>query len=117
VDPAFRSDLRKVRNLSKKLARKLFHAMLRYGPKLDKKQVLLGRFVDVGAELYAQTTSIALATTRIASGKSKDPESLRQTVHYFCRLSRGKIAALFKEVSSNADSQGYQVARRMLEGE
>lgn len=117
VDPAFRSDLRKVRNLSKKLARKLFHAMLRHGPKLDKKQVLLGRFVDAGAELFAQTSSIALATSRIASGKVDDPEALRETVRYFCRLSRGKVAALFREVGSNADSEGYGVARRMVEAE
>lgn len=114
VDPAFRSDLRKVRNLSKKLARKLFHSMLRHGPKLDKKQVLLGRFVDVGAELFAQTSSIALATSRIAGGKADDPEALRETVRYFCRLSRGKIAALFREVGANADSEGYRVARRMV---
>jgi hypothetical protein len=116
VDPAFRSDLRKVRNLSRKLARKLFHSMLRYGPKLDKKQVLLGRFVDVGAELYAQTSSIALASHQLAQGTANSPDDLRETVRYFCKLSRGKIATLLREVRNNADKEGYRVARQLIEG-
>jgi len=41
VSPEFRSDMRKMKSLSRKLSRGLFHAMLRYGPKLDKKRVML----------------------------------------------------------------------------
>ena len=114
VDPAFRSDLRKMRNLSKKLARKLFHAMLRHGPKLDKKQVLLGRFVDIGAELFAQTSSIALASHRLSVGKAEDADPLRETVSYFCRLSRCKAEVLLREVGRNADGAGYQLSRKLI---
>jgi hypothetical protein len=31
--------------------------MARYGPKLDRQQLLLGRLVDIGAELYAMSAS------------------------------------------------------------
>ena len=36
---------------SKRLARGLFHAMTRFGPKLDREQLLLSRFVGIATEL------------------------------------------------------------------
>ena len=69
IHPAFRRDVRKIRASSKKLARSLFHAMAVEGPKLEKRQALLGRFVDIGAELFAQTASIARASDLLRSGK------------------------------------------------
>jgi hypothetical protein len=115
TDPAFRSDLRKVRNLSKKLARSLFHAMLRYGPKLDKKQVLLGRFIDIGAELFTMTASISRAGYLIETGKAENESELKELVRYYCKLSRVKVAGIFREVRSNADGEGYRVARSLLD--
>src|SRR5438876_571153 len=38
---------------SKRLARGLFHAMARFGPKLDREQLLLSRFVGIATELFA----------------------------------------------------------------
>ena len=34
-------------------ARGLFHAMMRFGPKLDREQLLLSRFVGIATELFA----------------------------------------------------------------
>ncbi|MEM1440886.1 MAG: acyl-CoA dehydrogenase, partial [Verrucomicrobiota bacterium] len=111
--PEFRSDARKVKALSRKLARKLFHAMLRYGPKLEKKQVLLGRFVEIGAELFAMSASIGMAREFIEAGR-EDRADLVETVRYFNKISRGKVADLFRAIRSNADSEGYRIAKRML---
>ncbi len=116
VLPAFRREARIVRSISKRLARSLFHAMLRYGPGLEKKQVLLGRFVDIGAELFAMTASMAFAQHQIESGKSAKEDSVA-TVNYFCRLTRMKVDRLFRESRSNADSDGYRIARSMLSKE
>ncbi len=115
VLPEFRRDARKVRGLSKKLARKLFHSMLRYGPKLEKKQVLLGRFVEVGAELFAMTASMGYAKQLIESGRG-DREDLVETVRYFNKSSRGTVENLFRDMGSNADVEGYRIAKKMLEG-
>lgn len=112
--PEFRPDAGEVRDLSKKLARKLFHAMLRYGPKLEKKQVLLGRFVEVGAELFAMTASMGYAKQLIESGRG-EREDLVETVRYFNKSSRGKVNNLFRDMSTNADVEGYLLAKRMLE--
>jgi alkylation response protein AidB-like acyl-CoA dehydrogenase/3-hydroxyacyl-CoA dehydrogenase len=58
VPKEHRGEVRRIRNDSRRLARRLFHAMLRHGPKLDKRQVLLGRFVDEGAELLARAVVV-----------------------------------------------------------
>ncbi len=111
--PEFGNEARQVRAMSKRLARMLFHAMLRHGPKLEKKQVLLGRFVEIGAGLFAMTASMAYAQHLIESGKG-DRGDLVLTVRYFCRLTREKLNHLFHEVRHNADSDGYRIARKML---
>ena len=52
-----RKALRYVERTSRRLSRSLFHAMALHGPALEKKQLLLGRLVDVAGELFALTTS------------------------------------------------------------
>lgn len=110
----FSRETRFVRAMSKKLARSLFHAMLRNGPKLEKKQILLGRFVDIGAELFAMTAAMAYARQLVGEGKEGN-ESPVPTVKYFCHLTRMKVDRLFRELSRNADGGGYRLAREMLD--
>lgn len=112
VLPEFRADSRRVHAFSKHLARSLFHAMLRHGPKLEKKQVLLGRLVEIGAELFALTAAMAYAGQLVAQGKG-DREELVRTVRYFARLTEMKVDRLFREVRKNADGEGRQLAKRM----
>jgi hypothetical protein len=53
--------LRYASKTSRKLARRLFHAMVKHGPKLEREQILLGRFVEIGAELFAITATCSRA--------------------------------------------------------
>src|SRR5580693_1143874 len=46
---------------SKKLARQLFHAMTRFGPKLDREQLLLSRSVGIATELFAISATCSYA--------------------------------------------------------
>ena len=46
-----------------------FHSMIRFGPKLEQRQSVLFRLVDVGAELFAMAASSA----RVQMLKKKDP--------------------------------------------
>ncbi len=115
VLPEFRAESRRVRALSRRLARGLFHAMLRHGPKLEKKQVLLGRFVEIGAELFAMTAAMGYAGQLVESGKKEKGtrEEIVALVGYFCRITRMKIDRLFREIRRNGDAEGYAIAKRM----
>ena len=82
--------------------------MLRFGPKLDKQQVLLGRYVDVATELFAIT-----ATCARAAGDRDD-----RAVELADQFSRGaelRIAELFRAVRKNTDHRGYKLAQKLLD--
>jgi len=106
-DPRLARHLRYAARTSRRLARTLFHAMARFGPKLERQQILLGRFVDIGTELFAITASCSRA-------QSLDTEEARALADYFCRISRLKIRALFRDVFENQDDEGYRLAQQVL---
>ncbi|MDP9145628.1 MAG: acyl-CoA dehydrogenase, partial [Actinomycetota bacterium] len=99
---------------SKRLARTLFHAMVRFGPKLEKRQAVLGRLVDIGAELLA----ISAACSRAAAMVKKDPANRgpEELADLFSRQARRRVEQLFAAVFSNEDTRGYAVARQVLDG-
>lgn len=109
--------LRYAARTSRRLARTLFHAMLRYGPKLERQQLLLGRFVDIGTELFAMTATCLRVERSLQSEttEAKRAESL-QLADYFCRASRLRIEETFRAVRRNADRAGYKVAQQVVAG-
>ena len=46
---------------TRKLGRAIFHAMVRLGPKLERRQMVLFRAVDIGAELFAMSAACTRA--------------------------------------------------------
>ena len=49
--------------------------MANHGPKLEREQVLLGRFVDIGTELFAMLSSCARAQQMLENKRSAPPIS------------------------------------------
>ena len=99
---------------SRRLARRLFHAMAAHGPRLEREQVLLGRFVDAGTELFAQAASIARAQWLLGRGTAA--EDLLPLVDLFCLQSELRIERALRGVARNADDPCYAEARRVLDG-
>jgi alkylation response protein AidB-like acyl-CoA dehydrogenase len=95
---------------ARRLARSLFHAMARWGPKLEKQQVLLGRFVDIGAELFAMAATSARAA-------SLNDTASQQLAHDFGRMARLRIDTLFRGIGKNADRENYRLAQRVASAE
>jgi len=106
--------LRYAERTGRRLGRALFHAMLRRGPKLEREQVLLGRFVDIGTELFAIAATCARADA--INGPDKTVGGPVSLADYFCRSSRLRIERSFRGLRLNTDSQGYRIARDTLEG-
>jgi alkylation response protein AidB-like acyl-CoA dehydrogenase len=101
---------------TRRLSRSLFHMMVKNGPKLEKRQALLFRAVDVGAELYAMAASVARAHALRRTGGSEGKAAV-DLADIFCRQSRRRIADRFRAMRSNDDVARYKLARRLLDGE
>lgn len=112
------ADLREYVNYSasasKRLARGLFHAMMRFGPKLDREQLLLSRFVGVATELFAISATCAFAQSKLNAGKPA--AEILSLAHYFCRSARSRIDHHFAGTSRNADQRGYNLTQELLAG-
>src|SRR5438045_3975330 len=74
---------------SKRLARGLFHAMARFGPKLDREQLLLSRFVGIATELFAISATCSYAQWLLGQGRPAD--EIPSVTDYFCRSARMRI--------------------------
>ena len=109
-DPRLARQVRWAAGATRKLARALFHAMARFGPKLEREQVLLGRFVDLGTELFALTAACSRAH---ALGT---PEAVALASYFAC-LARLKIGRLFYALHHHADRPGYRLAQHVVAGD
>jgi hypothetical protein len=90
--------------------------MLAHGPKLDRQQVLLGRFVDIGTELFAIAATCSRAQSLLRQGDGVRERETLELVDYFCRSARLRIARNFTGLRRNADRQGYRLAQQVLAG-
>ncbi|HYJ80861.1 MAG TPA: acyl-CoA dehydrogenase family protein [Longimicrobiaceae bacterium] len=105
--------LRWAERTSRKLARNMFYAMGKYQAKLERKQAVLGRFVDIGAELYAVSATCVRA--HALRDAPHGAEALR-LADVFCRRSRLRVKQLFSELWDNADEPTYKLAQEVLQG-
>ena len=99
---------------SKKLARGLFHAMTRFGPKLDRQQLLLSRFVGIATELFAISATCSYAQWLLGQGKPSN--EILALADYFCRSARLRIDTHFAGTRRNVDKRGYQLTQELLAG-
>ena len=107
--------LRFVERTSRRLARALFHAMVRFGPRLERKQSVLFRLVDIGAELLAISASCSRALMMVR----KDPGNTGpvRMADLLSRQARRRVGQLFASVFDNDDDRTYRLAQRVLQGE
>jgi alkylation response protein AidB-like acyl-CoA dehydrogenase len=100
---------------TRRLARTLFHCMIRFGPKLEKRQAVLGRLVEIGAELLAMTAACSRAAAMQQDGEIEPgPVDLADL---FCRHARRRVEERFEAVFHNDDVATYRVAQQVLAGQ
>jgi len=99
---------------SKRLARGLFHAMTRFGPKLDREQLLLSRFVGIATELFAISATCSFAQYKIDRGEPA--HEILSVANYFCRSAKMRIDHHFAGTSRNVDRAGFDLTQELLAG-
>jgi alkylation response protein AidB-like acyl-CoA dehydrogenase len=102
-----------VERRSRKLARVLFHAMVRFGPRLEQRQSVLFRLVDIGAELFAMAATVSRAQAEAKAGNAEATE----LAEVFCRHARRRVDELFRDVYGPDDTTTYRAAQRVMAGE
>src|SRR5687767_12855740 len=105
--------LRFADHATNKLGRAIFHAMVRFGPKLERRQMVLFRAVDIGADLYAMAAACSRARMLEKQGRT---EAIT-LADAFCIESRQRIRAHFKALFGPKDPALYKVAMQVLRGE
>jgi hypothetical protein len=106
--------LRFVERAARKLGRMLFYAMATLGPKLEKRQSVLFRLVDVGAELFAMSAACVRADAMVRENPAdRTPLELADL---FCRHARRRVKQRFGQVFDNDDVATYRAASGVLDG-
>jgi hypothetical protein len=98
---------------TRKLGRTIFHAMVRLGPKLERRQLVLFRAVDIGAELFAMTAACVRATMLAKQG-NKEAIALADL---FCLAAKVRVGHLFEAFYGDFDGEMYRVAQQVMRGE
>ena len=97
-----------------KLARKLFYYMGRYREKLESRQLILGRIIEIGTKLFAISAAVSYAAA-LHKKNPADPTPI-ELADYFAVASRRRIDELFRTLSDNDDKQSNALAKNVIEG-
>lgn len=97
-----------------KLARKLFYYMVRYREKLESRQLILGRIIEIGSELFAISATVSYA----ASLHKKNPSDSTplELADFFAVSAKRRIEEKFRALSDNDDRQSNALAKEVIEG-
>jgi hypothetical protein len=88
--------------------------MARFGPKLDREQLLLSRFVGAATELFAISATCSFAQSKINAGEPAD--EILSLANYFCRSARLRVDQHLAGTKANADGTGYRLTQELMDG-
>jgi alkylation response protein AidB-like acyl-CoA dehydrogenase len=102
-----------VERASRHLARSIFHAMMRFQAKLERKQMTLFRLVDIGTDLFAMSAVVSYATMLAKKGH----QNAVDLADVFCKEARMRIDYNFEHIFDNHDEESYSLVMKLLKGE
>lgn len=97
-----------------KLARTIFFYMAKYKQKLEHKQMILGRLMDIGTDLFVMAATCSYANLQAKKQNNQSPIDL---ANYFCELAERRIEQNFAELTDNDDSKTNSIAKRVVNKE
>lgn len=99
---------------ARRLARSLFHLMVRYRAGLDRRQILLGHLMDVGVELFVMASSCSYAQQRARELGSATPVELADL---YCREASLRIRGHFRSLRNNNGRLINRVGKQVSGGD
>ncbi|MFL5481227.1 MAG: acyl-CoA dehydrogenase family protein [Gemmatimonadaceae bacterium] len=105
--------VRYIERTTRHLGRSIFHAMVRFGPKLERKQMVLFRAVDIGAELFAMSAACSRAQMLAKQGQT----GAVGLADAFCIEARERIRIHFDQLFGVDDPALYRLSQEVLRGE
>lgn len=112
-DGELRDQLEWIESEVRRLGRTLFHQMVLKGPKLEMRQLILARLVDIGAELAVMSLVAARLQTEIDRKDAKSSTNMI-VMRYFFASRRQYVERLFNDVWSNADEEASAAANEIM---
>jgi alkylation response protein AidB-like acyl-CoA dehydrogenase len=101
-----------VERQSRHLSRSIFHAMMRFQAKLERKQMVLFRIVDIGTDLFAMSATMSYAMMLAKNGD----QNAMELADLFCREARTRIDQNFRTLFDNYDELAYKVVQDLMKG-
>src|SRR5213592_1093901 len=96
--------VRFVERSCRRLARSVFHSMIRFGPKLELRQSVLFRLVDVAGELFAMAATCSRAQRLYTHDRATGARAVK-LADLFCRQARRRVRSKFNGLRRNEDVQ------------
>lgn len=116
LDRRLKAHMDYVIKMSNRLGRTLFHAMARYGPALEKRQLTLSRIVEIGTELFVLTASVYHADALLKKGSGEyGKDELLHLTDYLAQDTKLKVRSNFDALKHNRDKETRSLARDVLE--
>ncbi len=112
---ANKKHLKYIGKTTKKLARGLFHAMGRYQQKLEKEQLIMFRFVEIGTDLFAMAASLSYAES--LSEKHNGCDASQELADLFCTNARTRIKQAFYSIRHSNGKSINKISNRVLSNE
>lgn len=111
----FAGQFKFIQKTSHQLARDIFYYMAIYQQGLEKRQMIVGRLMEIGTELFAMAATCSYAHSLWV--KNKSDTSVVDLANHFCTLSRRRIGRHFHALSDNDDRSINKTADRVLSGD
>ena len=103
---------RYIQRTSEKMSLQLFSAMAKYKKQLERKQLLLGRLVEIGTDLFALSACCSYALHLY--NKNTQDRSPLDLAHFFAACAERRIEARLHSIKNNDDHLGNKIAEQVI---
>lgn len=98
---------------SHRLAGKIFMGMAKYRQHLERKQMLLGRLMEIGTDLFAMAATCAYALS--LKGQTGIGDSATELANHFCVIAKRRIEERFTALTHNDDRSANALGKHVVD--